>query len=254
MNVFEEVKKNVTVRQAAEFYGFKPNRSGLIQCIFHNGSTPSMKVDRRYYCFGCGCTGDVIDFTSHLFKLNSKEAALKLADDFGISYESRKRNSPEIGKKPLINRNISKAEWKTECVRYIKLFLDYRSLLQDWKNIYTPKTQEEEWDGHFVTALNELSIVEYYLDILLFGDEWEKKVLIQEKKKEVERIEWECRKNNRQGENECIAENGADGELCSSREYKRTSGSHKAGDDQRNDAELHHCIKRRSTSRRESSI
>ena len=26
------------------------------------------------------------------------------------------------------------------------------------------------------------------------------------------------------------------------------------GDDQRNDAELHHCIKRRSTSRRESSI
>ena len=30
MNVFEEVKKNVTVRQAAEFYGFKPNRSGPV--------------------------------------------------------------------------------------------------------------------------------------------------------------------------------------------------------------------------------
>ena len=64
MNVFEVVKQNVTVRQAAELYGFKPNRSGLIRCIFHNDGTPSMKVDRRYYCFGCGCTGDVIDFTA----------------------------------------------------------------------------------------------------------------------------------------------------------------------------------------------
>ncbi|MFQ7508756.1 CHC2 zinc finger domain-containing protein [Anaerobutyricum hallii] len=25
--------------------------------MFHNDKSPSMKVDRRYYCFGCGCTG-----------------------------------------------------------------------------------------------------------------------------------------------------------------------------------------------------
>ena len=57
MGLFDEVKQNVTVRQAAERYGLKPNRSGLIRCIFHNDKSPSMKVDRRYYCFGCGCTG-----------------------------------------------------------------------------------------------------------------------------------------------------------------------------------------------------
>lgn len=98
MGVFEEVKRNVTVRQAAEFYGFKPNMSGLIRCIFHNDGTPSMKVDRRYYCFGCGCTGDVIDFTAQLFGLRSREAALKLADDFGISYENREGILPKMGK------------------------------------------------------------------------------------------------------------------------------------------------------------
>ena len=57
MGLFDEVKENVTVRQAAEFYGFKITKSGLISCIFHNDKTPSMKVDRRYYCFGCGVTG-----------------------------------------------------------------------------------------------------------------------------------------------------------------------------------------------------
>ena len=34
---------------------------------------------------------DVIDFAARLFDLNLKEAALKLADDFGISYDSRQK-------------------------------------------------------------------------------------------------------------------------------------------------------------------
>lgn len=40
MGLFEEVKKNVTVRQAAELYGLKPNRSGLVRCIFHKATLP----------------------------------------------------------------------------------------------------------------------------------------------------------------------------------------------------------------------
>ena len=41
-----------------------------------------MKIDRRFHCFGCQADGDVIDFTARLFGLSSKEAALKLAEDF----------------------------------------------------------------------------------------------------------------------------------------------------------------------------
>ena len=57
MNVFEEVKQNVTVRQAAELYGFKPNRSGLIRCIFHNDGTPSMKLTADITVLGVGVPG-----------------------------------------------------------------------------------------------------------------------------------------------------------------------------------------------------
>ena len=60
MNVFEAVKQSVTTRQAASFYGIRVGRNGMVCCPFHNDRTPSMKVDSRFYCFGCGASGDVI--------------------------------------------------------------------------------------------------------------------------------------------------------------------------------------------------
>ena len=59
MNVFEAVKQSVTTRQAASFYGIRVGRNGMVCCPFHNDRTPSMKVDSRFYCFGCGASGDV---------------------------------------------------------------------------------------------------------------------------------------------------------------------------------------------------
>ena len=85
MNLFETVKSAVTVKQAAEYYGCKVNRGNMICCPFHDDRHPSMKLNRDYfYCFGCGATGDVIDFVTRLFGLSSYEAAKKLAYDFGI--------------------------------------------------------------------------------------------------------------------------------------------------------------------------
>ena len=86
MNMFETVKSAVTMKQAAEHYGCKVNRGDMICCPFHDDRHPSMKLNRDYfYCFGCGATGDVIDFVARLFGLSSYEAAKKLAYDFGMS-------------------------------------------------------------------------------------------------------------------------------------------------------------------------
>lgn len=205
MGVFEEVKRNVTVRQAAERYGFKPDRSGLIRCIFHNDATPSMKVDRRYYCFGCGCTGDAVDFTAQLFGIGLRDAAVKLADDFGIRYSSRPRDQtanrqPErtVKKEP---EKTSKKEpeqseqdkWKADYVRCVRAYLDYRILLLDWRKRYAPKTREEGWNEQFGESLRNLTIVEYYLDTLLFGDQSDKEFMVDQLRKKVEQIEQKCR-------------------------------------------------------------
>ena len=52
-NVFEAVKESVTTRQAAEYYGVQVGRNGMACCPFHDDKHPSMKVDRRFHCFGC---------------------------------------------------------------------------------------------------------------------------------------------------------------------------------------------------------
>ena len=80
MNVFEVVKENVTARQAAEAYGLKVGRTGMACCPFHSDKSPSMKLDERYYCFGCGETGDAVDLTAKLFGIGLREAAVKLAE------------------------------------------------------------------------------------------------------------------------------------------------------------------------------
>ena len=85
MTLFETVKNSVTVKQAAEYYGCKVNRSDMICCPFHDDMHPRMKLNRDYfYCFGCGATGDVIDLVARLLGLSSNEAAKKLGYASGI--------------------------------------------------------------------------------------------------------------------------------------------------------------------------
>ena len=89
MNVFEAVKQSVTTRKAAERYGIRVGRNGMCRYPFHEDKHPSMKVGRRFHCFGCQADGNVIDFVSRLEHISSKEAARLLARDFSISYEDK---------------------------------------------------------------------------------------------------------------------------------------------------------------------
>ena len=90
MNQFERVKAAVTLRQAAETYGLTVSRNGMTCCPFHEDKHPSLKLNEDYFfCFGCGASGDVIDFTARLFGISPKDATEKLAADFGISVDAK---------------------------------------------------------------------------------------------------------------------------------------------------------------------
>lgn len=93
MNIFKEVKEQVTARQAAEYYGVQVDRRGMAKCVFHDDHTPSMKVDRRYHCFGCQADGDVIDLTAKIFGLSPYEAARKIAADFHLVLPEEKERT-----------------------------------------------------------------------------------------------------------------------------------------------------------------
>ena len=83
-------------------YGIRVNRQGMAICPFHNDKNPSMKLDMRFHYFSCQADRDTVDFVSRLFGLSSKEAAMKLADDFSILYDARKEPSvkPKIRAPP----------------------------------------------------------------------------------------------------------------------------------------------------------
>ena len=165
MSIFETVKQSVTTRQAAERYGIRVERNGMCRCPFHDDNIPSMKLDRRYYCFGCGAAGDVIDFVSQLRGIGSKEAAISLAQDFAIPYEG----SADKPCKPQ-NQNTDEQNYQ-HMERYcFRVLLDYYRLLCRWKDDYAPQTPEDGYDPRFVEALQKLSLVEYLLDELLCGD------------------------------------------------------------------------------------
>lgn len=73
------------VRQKVVLTKKSGNYLGL--CPFHVEKSPSFTVNdakRFYYCFGCTVHGDVIKFVASLSGLSYKEAAIKLANDYGI--------------------------------------------------------------------------------------------------------------------------------------------------------------------------
>lgn len=185
MNLFEAVKQNVTTRQAAERYGIRIRRNGMAVCPFHNDKNPSMKLDRRFHCFGCQADGDAVDFVSRLFGLPSKEAAMKIADDFGISYDSRQK--PSI--RPKIREPTPEQKYQQEENHCYKVLSDYFHLLRKWEKQYAPQRTDEVWHPLFVEALEKKSYIEYLLDILLYDTPEEKKALVAEQRKEVMKLE-----------------------------------------------------------------
>ena len=186
MNVFDAVKQSVTTRQVAEMYGLKVRRNNMASCPFHNDKTPSMKVDKRFHCFGCGADGDVIDFVSRLYGISSLEAAQKIASDFGIFYDAK----PVVAKPKKVIRKKSDAQIYAEAEQHcFRVLSDYYHLLKKWENDYAPSMEDEMWHPLFVEALQKKSHLEYLLDILVFGEIEEKALLVMEYGKEVVLLE-----------------------------------------------------------------
>ena len=216
MTIYETIKVAISVKQAAEHYGLKVNRNGMACCPFHNDRHPSLKLNEDYFfCFGCGATGDVIDFVAKLFDLSNYEAVQKLAVDFGLD---PKPSTAAASPKPKHSCIRQFREDEMLCFREL---MDYLHLLEDWKVRYAPKTPDnlrtpaetqqsgfggkrtssemsellpqgwsegygacEDVDDRFVEACQMLDYIEYLADILTVGNLEERVAVVDELMKE----------------------------------------------------------------------
>ena len=184
-NVFETVKQSVTIREAAERYGIEVKRGGMACCPFHDDKNPSMKLNEEYfYCFGCGATGDVIDLTARLYNLSPKEAAEKLAQDFGLIYDSQ---APP--RRNYVHQKTEARKFREDRQRCYRVLSDYYYLLKKWEADRSPRTPEEEPHPRFVEAIQKKSYVEYLLDLFLYESEEEQKAWIAEHTAEITHLE-----------------------------------------------------------------
>jgi DNA primase len=89
-NIIEQIKDKISI---AEFIGktIKLERKGNVYlglCPFHKEKTPSFNVMEHknfYHCFGCGASGDIVEFLIKSQHLNFVEAVESLAKLAGIT-------------------------------------------------------------------------------------------------------------------------------------------------------------------------
>ena len=110
----------------------------------------------------------MIDFAAKLFQLSLRQAAGKLAADFGLSGTN---DFPRMRYK-LVEKSSAPKE------QFHKISCSYRSLLADWRITYAPQNPEEVLHPCFVASLHYADHVQYLLYILLQGSLHEKQQLL----------------------------------------------------------------------------
>jgi len=78
-----DIKKHLPITKVLSHYGIIPDKNNHIKCPFHSDDKPSCKIyaeTNTFHCFGCGATGDQIEFIEKYEKC-SKHAALKKATE-----------------------------------------------------------------------------------------------------------------------------------------------------------------------------
>ena len=156
-------------------------------CPFHNEKTPSFSVSpgkQMYYCFGCGADGDVIDFTARFYDLSPKEAAEKLAQDFGLSYDSKappRRSYVRQKSEAQVRKEKREHGWR--------VLTGYYHLLRKWEADYSPKTPDEAPHPRFLEAIQKKDYMGYLLDTFLDSSTEEQDQWIAEHTAEISAIE-----------------------------------------------------------------
>lgn len=144
--------------------------------------------DDHFYCFGCQSSGDVITLVEKLFGLQPLDATWKLQHDFGLTevpYDYKKETRAYQERRKSLRKELELKKWKA--ATYL-LFTDYCSLLRKWKDKYAPKSIEEPFHPLFVESLQELSKMEYYCDLFLYGTDEDIKEFKEYEERLVKRI------------------------------------------------------------------
>jgi hypothetical protein len=174
---FATIKERVELPELLAFYGFYPARNGKYICPFHEEKTPSFSIKgQSWYCFGCGCGGDVIDFLVKLYNLSPIEAARQLDSDFQLEvFQSEPPSAVQRQQVAAAARQRQRDKALVEyfdawCAGMLKIVTRELWVLDAVVDLYAPRNVGDVPADEFANALQALPGVEYAFDVLIFGN------------------------------------------------------------------------------------
>lgn len=185
MEIFEEIKYRVSMRDVLEHYGVRPVRgTNIYRCFLHDDSRPSANTffDKKcncykFHCFPCNWTGDIFDVVEHFEKCNRKESMKIIDHKFGLGLYKQlsHKEKLELARKQR-ERERQKAE-KLAWQKYeIKVLGEIADALRVWEEIerdnhitrgeYRNNTWSPERQSMFFTALKQQEWLTWLYDTI----------------------------------------------------------------------------------------
>lgn len=164
-----ELKQNIDINILIESAGVELRSRGARQmglCPFHAEKTPSFFVfpDNRFKCFGCGESGDAIDFIQKLYGLSFQDALRHLGID---------RQDPEIT--PEMRKQIKQRKQRAELVKAFRRWevVTSNKLASLIRNAHKLLSQIENTNDleRYGNLYHPLPVWEYQFDILCSGND-----------------------------------------------------------------------------------
>lgn len=186
-DIFQEVKDRVSAQEAAQYYGFQPNRAGFICCPFHGEKTPSLKLypgAGGFHCFGCHTGGSVIDFTGRLLGLEPMAAVERLNADFALDLPIHRKPTQaerqEAQRRREVNETINQFEaWRGSLINQLNACFRVAHLAL--KSLETPADLDRLTSSQ-VLAIREQAYFEWVSDVLTGGKMAEQMEIFRERR------------------------------------------------------------------------
>lgn len=173
MNFASQIKAMLDTKDVFIKYGFEPDSKNFVCCPFHSEKTPSMKIytgDKGFYCFGCGCSGDIFDFVKNIFNINFTEAQIKLNNDFGLNLpigeKLDRRKQMQIAKEEFKKKQEQNAKKKQleELENAVDSALEEFAKYDKNKIKYKPTQIDIELHPLFIEAIKNYEQAKYKLE------------------------------------------------------------------------------------------
>ena len=104
-----DIKKHLSIIKVLSHYNIIPDKNHHIKCPFHSDDKPSCKIYHEtgtFHCFGCGATGDQIEFIEKYEKSSKHAAILKAQEMSGKLSDSEIPRAKRIGREETNAKDV----------------------------------------------------------------------------------------------------------------------------------------------------